>query len=96
MQCAWTASRKKTSHLQAQFQRLHHRSRLKKEICAVAASILSAVYHMLRDGTFYQDPSASHFCWDSFASRASCLTCQNTIPDFTCTFTRVTEGLVSV
>ena len=33
----------------------------KKAICAVAASILTAVYHMLRDGTYYHDLGAGHF-----------------------------------
>ena len=35
--------------------------RSKKAICAVAASILTAAYHMLKDGTFYQDLGADHF-----------------------------------
>jgi transposase len=61
VQCAWAASRKKASYLQAQFQRLRHRRGPKKAICAVAASILTAAYHMLRDGTFYQDLGANHF-----------------------------------
>jgi hypothetical protein len=38
VQCAWAASRKKVSYLQAQFQRLRHRRGLKKVVCAVAAS----------------------------------------------------------
>src|SRR5262249_11894030 len=33
----------------------------KKAICAVAASILTAVYHMLKDGTFYNDLGSIHF-----------------------------------
>jgi hypothetical protein len=32
----------------------------KKAILAVAASILTAVYHMLKDGTFYQDLGPNH------------------------------------
>lgn len=55
-------SRKKESYLQAQFQRLRHRRRRpRKAICAVNASILTAAYHMLRDGTFYQDLTAGRF-----------------------------------
>jgi transposase len=61
VQCAWAASRKKDSYLQAQFRRLRQRRGPKKAICAVAASILTAVYHMLRDGTFYHDLGADHF-----------------------------------
>ena len=61
VQCAWAATRKKASYLQAQFQRLRHRRGPKKAVCAIAASILTAAYHMLRDGTFYQDLGPDHF-----------------------------------
>ena len=61
VQCAWAATRKNDSYLQAQFRRLRSRRGPKKAICAVAASILTAAYHMLRDGTFYNDLGASHF-----------------------------------
>ena len=61
MQCAWAASRKKASYLQAQFQRLRARRGPKKAVCAVAASILTAAYHMLKDGTVYQDLGPDHF-----------------------------------
>jgi hypothetical protein len=40
------------------FQRLRHRRGPKKAICAVAASMLTAIYHMLRDGTVYKDLGA--------------------------------------
>jgi transposase len=53
--------RSKGSYLQAQFLRLRARCGPKKAICAVAASILTAAYHMLKDGTFYQDLGAAHF-----------------------------------
>ena len=59
--CAWAATRTKASTLQAQFQRLRHRRGPKKAICAVAASILTAAYPMLRDGTFYQNPGQDPF-----------------------------------
>ena len=61
VQCAWAATRKKDSYLQAQVLRLRARRGPKKAICAVAASILTAAYHMLRDGTLYQDLGAAHF-----------------------------------
>jgi transposase len=61
VQCAWAAVRKKGSYLQAQFQRLRGRRGPKRAICAVAASILTAAYHMLNDGTEYQDLGADHF-----------------------------------
>jgi transposase len=61
IQCAWAATRKAGSYLQAQFYRLRARRGAKKAICAVAASMLTAIYHMLKDGTFYQDLGADHF-----------------------------------
>jgi transposase len=61
IQCAWAATRKKDSYLQAQFLRLRARRGAKKATGAVAASILSAAYHMLKNGTLYQDLGAAHF-----------------------------------
>ncbi len=61
VQCAWAASRKKDSYFQAQFHRLRSRRGAKKAICAVATSILTAAYHMLKDGTVYQDLGHDHF-----------------------------------
>jgi len=61
IQCAWCASRSKNSYLQAQYLRLRSRRGAKKAVCAVAASILTIVYHMLKNGTVYQDLGASYF-----------------------------------
>jgi transposase len=61
VQCAWAASRKKASYLQAQFLRLKARRGPQKAVCAVAASILKAVYHMLKNGTLYHDLGPDHF-----------------------------------
>ena len=61
VQCAWAACRTKASYLQAQYRRLRSRRGAKKAIGAVAASILTAAYHMLRDGTLYQDLGPDHF-----------------------------------
>jgi transposase len=61
VQCAWAAKNKKGSYLQAQFHRLRSRRGPQKAICAVAASILTAVYHMLKDGTAYEDLGPDHF-----------------------------------
>ena len=61
IQCAWAAARKKDSYLQAQFLRLRSRRGAKKAIGAVAASMLTAAYHMLKFGTLYQDLGAKHF-----------------------------------
>jgi len=61
VQCAWSATRSKATYLHAQFVRLRYRRGPKKAICAVAASILTAAYHMLKEGTFYDDLGAAHF-----------------------------------
>jgi transposase len=61
IQCAWAATKKKGSYLQAQYLRLRSRRGPKKAIGAVAASILTAAYHMLKNGTLYQDLGANHF-----------------------------------
>ncbi len=58
---AWAAVRKKDSYLKAQFLRIKARRGPKKAIMAVAASILTAIYHMLKDGTLYQDLGSNHF-----------------------------------
>ena len=61
VQCAWAAVKKKDSYLQAQFYRIKARRGPKKAIMAVAASILTAIYHMLKDGTMYKDLGGNHF-----------------------------------
>jgi transposase len=53
--------RKKDSYLRAQFLRLKARRGPKKAILAVAASMLTAAYHMLRDGVDYRDLGQHHF-----------------------------------
>lgn len=58
---AWSAARKKDSYLQAQFLRIKSRRGAKKAILAVAASMLTAAYYMLRDGAEYRDLGAHHF-----------------------------------
>jgi transposase len=58
---AWAAVRVKESYLQAQFHRLRARRGAKKAILAVASSMLTAAYHMLKNGVEYQDLGASHF-----------------------------------
>jgi transposase len=61
VQSAWAAARKKNSYLQAQFLRIKARRGAKKAAVAIAASILTIVYHMLRDGTCYQDLGPEYF-----------------------------------
>jgi transposase len=61
VQCAWAASRRKASYLQAQFHRLRARRGAKQAIGALAASILTTVYHMLISGERYHDLGPDHF-----------------------------------
>ena len=61
IQCATAAIRKKGSYFEALFHRLRARRGGKKAIAAVAASMLTAIYHMLKDGTFYQELGPDHF-----------------------------------
>jgi len=61
IQCAWAAMRTKGSYFQAQYYRLRSRRGSRKAICAVAASLLTTVYHMLSNGACYQDLGANHF-----------------------------------
>ena len=61
VQAGWAAARKKNTYLQAQFLRLKARQGPKKALIAVSASILTIVYHMLRDGTCYRDLGPEYF-----------------------------------
>jgi transposase len=58
---AWAAVRVKHSYLLAQFHRLRARRGAKKAILAVASSMLTASYHMLKNGIEYLDLGAGHF-----------------------------------
>ena len=61
VQAAWSAIKVKGSHLQAQFHRLRARRGAKKAIIAVAASMLTAAWHMLRDGAEWHELGAAYF-----------------------------------
>jgi transposase len=76
VQCAWAARRKKGSYFNAQFHRLTGRRGPKKAACAVAASLLTTIYHMLKDGTQFQDLGADHFDRRSKEVRAKRLVVQ--------------------
>jgi len=58
---AWAATRKKDCYLRAQFLRIKSRRGAKKAILAVASSMLTAAYFMLRDGVEYHDLGPHHF-----------------------------------
>lgn len=61
MQAAWAAVKVKKTYLRAQYLRLKGRMHIKKAIAAVAASMLKAVYYMLRDQVPYQDLGVDYF-----------------------------------
>jgi transposase len=68
VQCAWAAKRAKNSYCSAQFHRLRSRRGPQKAICApglrrgrLAASILTAIYHMLKSGAPHRDLGADCF-----------------------------------
>lgn len=61
VQAAHAASRTKDNYLSAQFRRLAARRGKKRAAIAVAHSMLVIVYHMLRDGTEYQDLGGDYF-----------------------------------
>jgi transposase len=58
---AWAATKKKDGYLRAQFLRIKSRRGAKKAILAVASSMLTAAYFMLRDGVEYHDLGHQYF-----------------------------------
>ena len=61
VQAAWAAVAKKDSYARAQFLRLKARRGPKKAVLAVAASMLTASYYILRDGVEYRDLGGDYF-----------------------------------
>jgi transposase len=61
VQAALAASRNKKSYFRAQFLRLRARIGPKKAIVAVAASLLTAVYYIIRDGKPFKDLGINYF-----------------------------------
>jgi transposase len=60
-QAAWAAARSKTGYLRAQFLRLKSRRGPRKAIMAVASSMLTAAYYMLRDDVDYRELGTDYF-----------------------------------
>lgn len=62
IQAAWAATREKQpSYLKAKFHRVRSRRGAKKAIVAVAAAMLTAAFHIIRNGTEYQDLGPDYF-----------------------------------
>jgi hypothetical protein len=60
VQSAWAATKTKATYLNAQFLSIRSRRGTRKAIVAVAASILTAAYYMLKNGTPYRDLGPQH------------------------------------
>jgi transposase len=60
-QSAWAASRKRDSYFKAQQSRLAARRGRKRAIVAVAHSLLTVAYHLLRDGVAFEDLGGDYF-----------------------------------
>ena len=54
-QAAWAASKKKNSYFHAQYGRLAGRRGKKRAVIAVAHSLLTVIYHVLKNHTDYKD-----------------------------------------
>ena len=59
--CAHSAIKNKKSYFSAQYQRICTHRGKKRAIVAVAHSMLVAIYHILKDGTTFQDLGAGYF-----------------------------------
>lgn len=60
-EAAWAASKTKATYLQAQFRRLAAIRGSKRAIVAVASTILTIGYHMLKEGTTYRELGGNYF-----------------------------------
>jgi hypothetical protein len=58
---ALAASRSKSTYLSAKYRRIASRRGPMKALVAVQHSMLTAAWHMLTNGDFYQDPGADYF-----------------------------------
>ncbi len=60
-EAAWAAAHTKGTYFNAQFRRIAARRGPKRAAVAVQHSILTVIYHLLRDGLVYQDLGPKHF-----------------------------------
>lgn len=60
-EAAWAASRTKNTYLSAQFRRLAALRGTKRAVVAVASTILTIGYHLLKRGTTYQELGGNYF-----------------------------------
>ena len=72
MECARAASRTKNSYFRAQYRRVASRRGAKRALIAVAHSLLTVVYHVLRDQTEYHQLGADFFDRPNHGRLRSC------------------------
>ena len=61
VEAAWGAARTRQTYLGAQYRRLAARRGAKRALIAVAHSLVVIIYHVLRDGTGYEDLGPNYF-----------------------------------
>ena len=61
LQAAWAAIKVKDGYFGAQFRRIAKRRGEKRAIIAVAHSLLTVIYHVLKTGTLYEERGAAYF-----------------------------------
>jgi transposase len=61
LEVAWAATRVRGGYFGAQFRRIARRRGEKRAAIAVAHSVLTVIYHVLRNSTPYQELGAAHF-----------------------------------
>jgi transposase len=61
LQAAWAATHVKESYLAAQFRRIAKRRGAQRAAVAVAHSLLTIAYHLLRTGAVYEERGAAYF-----------------------------------
>ncbi len=61
VESAWAAARTRDTYLSAQYHRLAARRGAKRAAVALAHTILVIIYHVLRDGTTYQELGGNYF-----------------------------------
>ena len=54
-ECAWCATRTKGTYFSERYKRLAARRGKKRALVAIAAEMLKVIYHMIKDGTAYQE-----------------------------------------
>ncbi len=60
-QSAWAAAHKKDSHLAALYRRVRSRRGEQKAIMAVAHQLLTIIFHIIRDGSVYNELGAGYY-----------------------------------